>query len=231
MGHTVKGSLLANFERRWTEAEAALRRAVSLGPGQAPARFNLAALQFVRRRWEEMAAEARLALRLDPLSPPYCAWNAIWLHAGGYQDEAASEVERLAAVAPDHWIPHHARAMLAAGDGRLDEARASCERALELSGGALWDIALLACICQAAGDGRRTEELQAELEERARSGHVSPTFFAYIADARRDVSAAVRWLEHAFSIRDPNAVFYRGLPPTLRSGDPRIEAVLSRYGL
>ncbi|MGA9751430.1 MAG: protein kinase [Acidobacteriota bacterium] len=231
MGHTVKGSLLANFERRWTEAEAALRRAVSLGPGQAPARFNLAALQFVRRRWEEMATEVRLALRLDPLSPPYCAWNAIWLHAGGYQDEAASEVERLASVAPDHWIPHHARAMLAAGDGRLDEARASCERALELSGGALWDIALLACICQAAGDGRRTEELQAELEERARSGHVSPTFFAYIADARRDVSDAVRWLEHAFSIRDPNAVFYRGLPPTLRSGDPRIEAVLSKYGL
>lgn len=231
LGHTLKGSILANFERRWPEAEAALRRAVSLGPGQAPARFNLAALQFVRRRWEEMAAEARLALRLDPLSPPYCAWNAIWLHAGGHRDEAASEVERLAAVAPDHWTPHHARAMLAAGDGRLDEARASCETALGLSGGAPWVIALLASICMVAGDLQRGGELQAELEARARSGHISPTFFAYIADARRDIPAAVRWLEHAFAIRDPNAVFYRGLPATLRSGDERIEAVLSRYDL
>ena len=59
---------------------------------------------------------------------------------------------------------------------------------------------------------------------------MSPTFFAYIADARRDVSAAVA-VAAGLSIRDPNAVFYRGLPPTLRSGDPRIEAVLSRYGL
>jgi Flp pilus assembly protein TadD len=220
MGHTVKGSILANFERRWTEAEAALRRAVSLGPGQAPARFNLAALQFVRRQWDEMAVEARLSLRLDPLSPPYCAWNAIWLHAAGHQEEAASELDRLSAVIPGHWLSYHARAMLAAGDGRMDEARASCETALGLTGGAPWVMALLAAISHVTGDSHRAEELQAELEARARKGHVPPTFFAYIADAQRDIPAAVRWLEHAFAIRDPNAVFYRGLPPTLRSGDP-----------
>ncbi len=70
-----------------------------------------------------------------------------------------------------------------------------------------------------------------ELLERARTGYVAPTPLAWVADARRDVEAAVRWLERAAATRDPMFCFYRTMPPTLLSGDPRIEAVLARFDL
>jgi len=231
LGYTARGNLLAFFERRWAEAEEALRRGVLCGPGQAHAHFNLAALLVVRRRWEEMAEEARLALRLDPLSAPNCAWNAAWLNAAGHGEEAGAELEKIVAIDPNHWLPRYSLAMLAAGKTHLDEARRESEKAVELSGRASMAVTLLACVSQALGDAHRAGEFEEELRERARMGNVAPTQFAWIADSRRNAEAAVRWLERAAATRDPMFCFYRTMPATLLSGDPAIEALLQRFDL
>jgi serine/threonine protein kinase/tetratricopeptide (TPR) repeat protein len=231
LAYTVRGNLLANFERRWAEAEEALRRGVLYGPSQAQAHFNLGALLVVRRRWKEVAEEARLALRLDPLSAPNCAWNAAWLYSAGYEDEAGAELAKIVAIDPNHWLPHWGLAMLAAGSARLDEARVEGEKAVELSGRASMAVTLLACTSQALGDERRAGKLEEELRERARRGHVAPTLLAWIAGARRDAEAAVAWLERAAAMRDPMFCFYRTMPATLVSGDPAINAVLERFDL
>jgi serine/threonine protein kinase/Tfp pilus assembly protein PilF len=231
LAHTVRGNVLAFFERHWAEAEASLRRGVLYGPGQAQSHFNLAALLVVRRRWEEMAQEARLALRLDPMSAPNCAWNACWLGVAGYRDEASAEIEKILAIAPDHWLPHWVSAMQALGSAHLDKARSEAEKAVELSGGSSMAVTVLACACQALGDARQMGELYEGLRDRARRGHVAPTAFAWIADARRDVPAAVRWLEHAAATHDPLVCFYRTIPAGLLSGDPAIESVLKGFDL
>ena len=178
-----------------------------------------------------MAEEARLSLRLDPLSAPNCAWNALWLSAAGYRDEAAAELEKIMAVAADHWLPHWVLAQSAARSVHLDDARLEGERALELSGGASMALALLACVCRALGDERRADELEEELVDRVHRGHVAPTPLAWVADARGDTAAAVRWLERAAATRDPALCFYRTVPATLLSGDPAVGAVLARYDL
>ncbi len=229
--HTICGNVRAFFERRWVEAEESLRRGVLYGPSQAQAHFNLSALLFARRRWDEVVEESRVALRLDPLSPPNCAWNAIWLNVAGCKDEAAAELAKIVAIDPNHWLPHFGVAMAAAGGGRLDDARSESEKAVELSGGASTALTLLACVCQALGDERRARELEQELLDRAQTGYVARTPLAWVADGRRDVEAAVRWLERAAATRDPMFCFYRTMPATLLSGDPRIEAVLARYDL
>jgi serine/threonine-protein kinase len=231
MAHTVRGNLRAFFERRWVEAEQSLRRGVQHGPSQAQAHFNLAGFLLVRRRWDEVVEESRVALRLDPLSAPNCAWNAIWLIAAGRADEAGAELAKIVAIAPTHWLPHWALAMLAVDSARFDDARSESEKAVELSGGASATIVLLACVCQALGDERRAGELEHELLDRAQRGHVSPTALAWIADSRRDVEAAVRRLERAATTRDPMFCFYRTVPATLLSGDPQIEAVLAKFDL
>jgi TolB-like protein/Tfp pilus assembly protein PilF len=231
MTHTVRGNLLAFFERRWVEAEQSLRRGVQHGPSQAAAYFNLSAMLFARRRWDEVVEESRMALRLDPLSPPNCAWNAIWLNVAGCKDEAAAELAKIVAIAPTHWLPHFGLAMAAAGSACLDDARSESENAVVLSGGASMAVTLLACVCQALGDERRARELELELLDRAHTGYVAPTPLAWVADGRRDVDGAVRWLERAAATRDPMFCFYRTMPATLLSGDPRIEAVLARYDL
>jgi len=231
MAHTVRGNLLAFFERRWDEAEESLRRGVLYGPSQAQAHFNLGALLFARRRWDEVVEEARVAIRLDPLSPPNCAWNAAWLNVAGCKDEAAAELAKIVMIDPTHWLPHFGLAMSAAGSARLDEALSGSEKAVELSGGASMAVTLLACVCQALGDERRAGELERELLDRAHRGYVAPTPLAWVADSRRDVEAAVRWLERAAAGRDPMFCFYRTMPATLLSGDRKIEAVLARYDL
>ena len=231
MAHTVRGNLLAFFERRWVEAEQSLRRGVQHGPSQAAAYFNLSAMLFARRRWGEVVEESRMALRLDPLSPPNCAWNANWLNVAGCRDEAAAELAKIVAIDPNHWLPHFGLAMSAAGSARLDDARSESEKAVELSGGASMALTLLACVCQALGDERRAGELERELLDRAHRGYVAPTPLAWVADARRDVEAAARWLERAAAGRDPMFCFYRTMPATLLSGDRKIEAVLARYDL
>ncbi len=231
LAYTVRGNLLANFERRWAEAEESLRKGVLYGPSQAQAHFNLGALLVVRRRWKEVAEEARLALRLDPLSAPNCAWNAAWLYTAGYEDEAGAELEKIVAIDPNHWLPHWGLAMLAAGSARLDEARVESEKAVELSGRASMAVTLLACTSQALCDERRAGQLDEELRERAHSGHVAPTLLAWIADSRRSAEAAVAWLERAAATRDPMFCFYRTMPATLLSGDPAIEALLRRFDL
>ena len=231
LAHTVRGNLLAFFERRWVEAEESLRKGTLYGPGQAAAHFNLAAFLVVRRRWEQVVEEARLALRLDPLSAPNCAWSATWLYAAGCENEARVELEKTVAVDPSHWLPHWELAMLAAGKGRLDEARFASEKAVELSGRASMAVTLLACVSQALGDEHRAGLLEEELLERAHRGHVAPTPLAWIADSRRGAVGAVHWLERAAATRDPLLCFYRTVPATLLSGDPAIEAVLQRFDL
>jgi TolB-like protein/tRNA A-37 threonylcarbamoyl transferase component Bud32/Flp pilus assembly protein TadD len=231
LAYTVRGNLLANFERRWAEAEESLRKGVLYGPSQAQAHFNLGALLVVRRRWKEVAEEARLALRLDPLSAPNCAWNAAWLNAAGHGEEAGAELEKIVAIDPNHWLPHWGLAMLAAGKAHLDQARRESEKAVELSGRASMAVTLLACTSQALCDERRAGQLEEELRERAHSGHVAPTLLAWIADSRRNAEAAVAWLERAAATRDPMFCFYRTMPATLVSGDPAIEALLRRFDL
>ena len=231
MAHAGMGTLLAFSERRWQAAEESLRRGTALGPNAAAAHLNLAVLLTIRRRWDEAAAEARVSLRLDPLSAPNCAWSADCLDAAGHHEEGRAELERVIALDPTHWLPHWALSLLAARGGRPEEARAEGEEAVRLSGGASASVALLACACYALGDGQRGEALRAQLEARAQGGHVPPSHFAWMDAARHEVECAVRWLECAADIRDPSFATYRMIPPTLVGSDARIEAVLSRFDL
>jgi TolB-like protein len=229
--HTLRGVLLSYFDRQWEEGEPSLRRGVALGPGQAAAHFNLAGHLVSRRCHREAADEARVSIRLDPMSPTSCSWSALWLNTAGCHDEAGAEAARIAAIAPGHWLPRWVLSNVEASKGNLDRARAEAETAVALSGGSWNAIVVLACMCAASGDLRRTDELEGELLARSRRTYVSPIAFAFIADARGDGAGAARWIERAAAAFDPTLAVYRTVPEGLRRGGAEVEAALEKLGL
>ncbi len=226
-----RGSVLAFGEHRWPEAEDDLRRAVALGPSIALAHMNLAGLLVVRRAWDEAAAEARIASRLDPLSVPNCAWSAGWLDAAGRSEEAAAELDRIEATDPTHWLPHWELCLLAARAGRFVEARGNAERAVALSSGSSAALALLACCAYRLDDPACAERVRDQLQARARQRHVPPSFFGWIDAARHDIGAATDRLARAAEDGDPWFPFYRVIPALFLPADATIEALLGRFGL
>ena len=229
--HTLRGVLLSYFDRKWEVAEESLKRGVAFGPGQPAAHFNLAGHLLSRRRYREAAEEARISMRLDPVSPTSCSWSALWLNAAGCHDEAAAEAARIAKLAPEHWLPRWVLAQVEASKGNLARARAEAEIAVALSSRSWNALTVLACVCAASGDRERADELEGELLERSRQTYVSPASFAFIADARGDGAGAARWIERAAAASDPTLTTYRVVPATLRRGGAQVEEALAKQGL
>src|SRR5262249_31383555 len=66
--HTTSGAIYQR-ERRWAEAEAEFRRAISLNPNYPTAHHFYAYYSYVKRQFEDAAREISRAHELDPLSP------------------------------------------------------------------------------------------------------------------------------------------------------------------
>lgn len=110
------------------------------------------------------------------------------------------------------------------------EAIAAAEQAAGLAQGLGVPMANLACAYYLGGrieDGRR---ILLELEERSRTGYVSPTLLAWIHVARGAVDEAVPLAERAYDEGDPWILWSGANPPGMRFEDPRLVAILRRTG-
>ncbi len=117
-------------------AEAALRRLVSLDPGEARGWSNLAQLEGARGRPLEAAGLARRGLDADPACWT-CRQNlGVALLQAGLAAEAVEALRGAVAAAPDAAVSWSALAAALLGAGRLEESREAAARALALEPGA-----------------------------------------------------------------------------------------------
>jgi len=228
--HCFTGVVHAFFERDQEAGERSLRRAVELGPNIADNHANLAALLTARGRYQEAIEAAETTMRLDPLSPTNNAWACWWIGLGGRLETAIGELEKLVALDPNHWLPHHVLGDLYSRAGRLDEAIAPSTRAVALSGGNSIAVTQLSCLSYLGGAIEQANEHLEKLKKRSHQAYVPPTFFSWIYWARGEWAEALRWMEEAARINDPWLAFYRIMEP-LFPADPSIEAALQRYGV
>ncbi len=91
----------ALVEMRWSEAEAAYRKALSLSPGNIDATTHLSGLMSLVTRKDEALELALKALALDPLNLPTLGNLAIKYNLLGRCDEGKKIVERALILAPD----------------------------------------------------------------------------------------------------------------------------------
>jgi len=212
-------------------AELEFKRAFELDPGSALGRTEYALFLACRGRKDEAVREARLCLKLDPLSSLMAAWAAGALYGVGEIEESIDTSLKAIAMDPDHWQSYLHLGMAYLHASMVEKAAAAWEKAVDLSGGASAALAWLAAAYYLLGKSREADRLSERLDERGKQTYVPPMFFAWISVARGEQKAVLAHLERAMQERDCFLDFNNMMPPQMRASGPEVDALLEKAGL
>jgi tetratricopeptide (TPR) repeat protein len=213
------------YDWDWRGAEASIRRALELAPGNAQALRVAGVLAASQGRLEEAIGLTRRSLEQDPLSTPAYSNLGMVLDAADRFAEAEEACRKALELAPQG---HGARALLslalhAQGRGKeaLMEAMrepSECYRP--------WALAIIH-----HGMGRAAESDEALRELIEKSADDFAVQIAEVHGARGEADAAFEWLERAYAQRDGGLADMKP-SPHIRSlhGDPRWGAFLKKMG-
>ncbi len=231
--HTSLACVRALYEWDWAAADAGFRRAIAHNPQYATAHQWYAMNCLVpQARFDDARTQLDRALALDPLS------LAVHMCVGlchFYERELASAAEALRhtlELKEDFGTAHYFLGHVHIAMGRYDEAIAALERAVTLQGGSAETEAALATAHALAYHRDDAERLLAELEQRSRTGYVSPALLAQIHLGMGNHEAALERLEEAASLRAADLVWLK-IHPIYDSvrGHPRFRALLTQLNL
>jgi TolB-like protein/Flp pilus assembly protein TadD len=216
----------------WNGAELEFRRAIQLGSGYAVAHFYYANLLTCLGRFEEAIAEAREAVRLDPVSMGTEANLAILYYSAGRYDEALESCGKAVQLEPNLARPYDDLGRILLEKGNFLEAVAALEKAVSLSGGGARFLSSLAYGYGVTGKKERAREILAKLTEMSKQRYVGSSDFAIVNTGLGERDQAIYWLERACEERDSHVPFLH-VDPRLASlrTDPRFEALVKRVGL
>jgi Flp pilus assembly protein TadD len=183
----------------WAEGEREFRLALSLAPNDAEALDLFGRMCAGIGRFDESLTLLQRAQELDPLSHQNDVITSL-LRAGRYEEAA----ERATAAVEINSTNARTRATLAWAEflrGRVREGLAAMEHAVSLApASALW-LGQLGEMCGMAGETERARAILHDLEERARTGFVSPYHLAYVHTGLGEHDRAIDLLEHAIATR------------------------------
>lgn len=228
--HAALGYMAMVYDWDYPAAGVELRHAIELNPRLVAAHYWLASLLgIVEGRFEEAFAEEQYAVDLDPLAPhPLIQLGAMYIHARQFE-KAVRPLRRAIELQPSYYLAFWYAAVTYSFLGRHEDAIASMEAAVVLSGRHPWPLGGLAGVYVAAGRVTDGEAIYAELVARSRREYVQPVGFAILCAilGRRDEAFA--WLDRACEERDPLLPFVRVWPPLdpLRD-DPRWAVIARR---
>ena len=231
--HALLGMLRKELDYNWVEVEREFRRALDLNP-ESPLvhlRYAMSGL-LPHGRMAEAVAEVEGVVRLDPLSIQARWWLAVMALLGRDWDRVNEEAQHMIALAPDHFLGHWSLGMVLDAMGAGAEAVAALSKANKLSGGSPFTLGYLALACGRAGETEKARTLLGRAAERAKTGYVPPSTFAFAYIGLGDRDAAFDWLDRAIEGRDPLIIpikTYYFLDP-LRD-DPRFRTLLRKMNL
>lgn len=207
--HATLGYVALYFAWNWQQSETEFRRAIALAPAYSTAHQWYANFLTAMGRFDEAELAMRRAQELDPLSLiANAALGWVYYLAGDYQ-AAIEQCRHTLELDASFELAHYWIGLALEELGRLDEAVAAFERAVELSGGS--DIIVAALARSHALGGRTTNALALvrRLQDRATDDYVPAYELAkvYLALDRKD--DALAWLERAFEQRSHSMAFLR----------------------
>jgi len=231
---TTRGCVRAMFGWEWDAADADFRKAIAMNP-QYPTARQWYAMNCLapRGRFQDAAEQLETAKQLDPLSlAVMVSLGLVWLFA---RDIAKAEAALRAAIQTDasFGIGHFFLGRVLEHAGRLEEAAAAFEQAIELTERSTEAVAALARVRALMGRRDDAAALRGELENRALAGeYVSPALFAQVHLGMGDREQALDWLERAVNARAADTAWL-AVNPTFEALHPeaRFQAVLQRLGL
>jgi TolB-like protein/tetratricopeptide (TPR) repeat protein len=216
----------------WEGAERGFQRAIQIGSGYSLAHFYHANFLCARGHFEDAIAEAREAVRLDPLSMMAKSNLAGLYYVAGQYDEALNICRK--ALQLD---PHLARGYEDLGRILLQkhawsEAIEALEKAVFLSDRSARFLSGLAYGYGVAGRKELAREILVELTEVSKQRYIASSDFALVHAGLGECDQAIQWLEKAYEERDSHAPFLH-VDPRLASlrENVRFQSLLKDAGL
>jgi TolB-like protein/DNA-binding SARP family transcriptional activator len=236
--HASLGTIRMYIDPDYRLAETELKRAIELDPTQARIREWLVLLYLRTERPAEALAEARRALKIDPLSPSAHAEVAHALIADGRYDEALAHVEHIQNVQPPllrtAQIAAQAFAMKEMWEEAIAAIRPQAERDLAAASSTLQSVPLYGYLLARSGQREEADRILETLLARSQRTGTGAFGVAAVYAGLGDFDQAFVWLDR--SIDDRSAMrgsHFNIMEPTfedLRS-DPRFERYKERLGL
>ncbi len=224
-GHAALAWIQMTHDWNWHGAEASLRRALVLAPGNAVVLRRAGAVAYFQGCFEEAIELYRRTLEQDPLSTATYNNLGLALNAADRHAEAEEAYRKALELAPRRNTTRASLSLSLLAQERVEEALAEAGNEPDESL-RLWALAIIHFVI-----GRRSESDTAlgELIEK----HATSSAFqvAGACAVRQEHDAAFEWLERAYDQRDPGLSELKA-SPRFRSlrGTPRWGAFLKRVG-
>ncbi len=225
-GHAARGYVRTFCTWDWAGARSDLELALSLAPSKARCLYAYGELQAATGQLPAAIVSARGAVDLDPFAAQYWACLGRLYEATGEHDLARTTLERALQLSPGHAFAACDLAITELLAGHADAALAASERCAGKPYGLL-----ASTLAHAALD--HPEPARTALDALVRGyAHHSTFQIAQALAWLGDLDAAFKWLDRAYTQRDPGLrrVNYDPLVRRL-AGDPRHAALLRRLKL
>lgn len=226
MAHAVLGWIRLTYDWDWPAADASLKRALALEPGNAAVVENNASLEKTLGRFDEAVELFQRAVAIEPLNADNYYNLAITLNHAGRQDEAVVAAKKALQISPDYAAAHVALGMAYLALSRPQEALSE----VQSEKNSAWRLIALPLVYHALGQKKEADAALADLIAKL------PKDAAYqIAEAyafRGEADSAFLWLDRAFSQRDGGLTEIKG-DPLMKSleHDPRYPEFLKKMRL
>jgi tetratricopeptide (TPR) repeat protein len=147
-------------------------------------------------------------------------------------DEAIEVLRKVVALDENFGMAHYFLGQVYVEKQMFTEAIAELKLAATLAGYSSESVAALGVAYAGAGKKEETERRLKELEERSRTGYVSPLLFTHLLLALGDKDHALRYLEQAREIRASDLIWLNVRPAfdALRH-EPAFVGICSEVGL
>jgi TolB-like protein/Tfp pilus assembly protein PilF len=224
--YLAKADLADSFDWDWAAAEAAIRQALVLRPGDTTARRMRASLASKLGHNEEALKEYRDLLLRDPFDGRVPYGFISQLYIAGELDEAESVLQRVLERDPTGNFTNAYMSAVLAASGRLEEALVFAEKEPV-------DFVrqnAVGVIEYKLGNIEASDRAQQMLLQQY--GDLASYQQASIFAARSDADKTMEWLERAYDIRDPGLAEVKTDPDfRFLHDDPRFLALLRKMNL
>lgn len=228
--YDVLGRLNWHADLNWNGADRAFNQSLALAPSYSCAHEDRALfLAFMGQRVNALA-EVEKSKQVDPSAAGL--ESAVYFQLRDWERLVETGV-REAASNPNEWTVHATLGAGYEGMGKLPEAIAEYQRAIELSNGNFDAIASLGHAYAVVGNRVEAEKILRELEEKSKKALVSPYLPATIYAGLGNKDRAFELLDEAYRDKSLDVAWILKPDPRTENlrGDPRFQDLLRRVGL
>ncbi len=230
--YNALGELSWHADLDWKAAERFFNKAIALAPSFSCAREDRAMFMALMGRQDQALTELEKVKEIVPEPDSVGIESAVYLQLRDW--EHLLEISRIQLASDPNSSYVHANLGIAyEGTGKLPEAIAEYQKAVELSNGDLDRVASLGHAFAAIGNHAEAEKILHNLEEESKSGKASPYLAATIYAGLGQKDKAMGLIEKAYREKSLDVAWI--LKPDVRTdnlrSDPRFQTLLNRAGL